>query len=57
MLQIENVFVNVSKGEVAKSNDIKKAFGTEDVHDVVKEVCLISICLRLILLTGIPHRS
>jgi ribosome maturation protein Sdo1 len=38
VLQIENVFTNVGKGEVAKSNDIKKAFGTDDIHEVVKEV-------------------
>lgn len=31
--------MNVSKGEVAKSNDLQKAFGTSTVDDVVKEVC------------------
>ena len=40
VLQISNVFVNVSKGEVAKSGDLKKAFGTVDVPDVVAEVRL-----------------
>jgi len=39
VLQISNVFMNVSKGEVAKSNDLQKAFGTSTVDDVVKEVC------------------
>jgi ribosome maturation protein Sdo1 len=40
VLQISNVFMNVSKGEVAKSNDLQKAFGTSTVDDVVKEVSL-----------------
>lgn len=39
VLQISNVFVNVSKGEVAKSGDLKKAFGITDVPEIVKEVC------------------
>jgi len=30
--------MNVSKGEVAKSNDLQKAFGTSDVNQVVKEI-------------------
>lgn len=38
VLQISNVFINVSKGEMAKSNDLQKAFGTTSVDDVVKEV-------------------
>ncbi|GLB36588.1 putative SBDS protein C-terminal domain [Lyophyllum shimeji] len=38
VLQISNVFVNVSKGEVAKVGDLQKAFGTSDVADVVKEI-------------------
>ncbi|KAG2345321.1 Shwachman-Bodian-diamond syndrome protein [Suillus weaverae] len=38
VLQISNVFMNVSKGEVAKSNDLQKAFGTSTVDDVVKEI-------------------
>ncbi|TFY57566.1 hypothetical protein EVG20_g8495 [Dentipellis fragilis] len=38
VLQIANVFVNVSKGEVAKSGDLKKAFGTDDRDSVVKEI-------------------
>ncbi|KAF5377246.1 hypothetical protein D9615_006406 [Tricholomella constricta] len=38
VLQISNVFVNVSKGEVAKSGDLQKAFGTTDVPNVVKEI-------------------
>jgi ribosome maturation protein SDO1 len=39
VLQISNVFVNVSKGEVAKHGDLEKAFGKAAVNDIVKEVC------------------
>ena len=39
VLQISNVFINVSKGEVAKSEDLKKAFNTTDISTIVKEVC------------------
>ncbi|KAF9015395.1 SBDS protein C-terminal domain-containing protein [Cyathus striatus] len=38
VLQINNVFTNVSKGEVAKSGDLKKVFGTSDVSEIVKEI-------------------
>lgn len=38
VLQISNVFTNVSKGEVAKSGDLQKAFGTTDISEIVKEV-------------------
>ena len=38
VLQISNIFMNVSKGEVAKANDLEKAFGTSDTNDIVKEV-------------------
>jgi Shwachman-Bodian-Diamond syndrome (SBDS) protein len=38
VLQISNVFMNVSKGEVAKSNDLKKSFGTDDRHTIAREV-------------------
>lgn len=38
VLQINNVFVNVSKGEVAKHGDLQKAFGKIELSDVVKEV-------------------
>jgi len=38
VLQISNVFVNVSKGEVAKSNDLKKSFGTDDRNAIAREV-------------------
>lgn len=38
VMQISNVFTNVSKGEVAKSGDLDKAFGKKDVAEIVKEV-------------------
>jgi len=38
VLQISNVFVNVSKGEVAKHGDLQKAFGKASVDDIVKEI-------------------
>ncbi|KAJ3576274.1 hypothetical protein NP233_g536 [Leucocoprinus birnbaumii] len=38
VLQVSNVFINVSKGEVAKHNDLQKAFGTSDVDKVVNEI-------------------
>jgi len=38
VLQISNVFMNVSKGEVAKSNDLKKSFGTDDRNTVAREI-------------------
>jgi ribosome maturation protein SDO1 len=38
VMQISNVFVNVSKGEVAKTNDLQKAFGTSEVSVIVKEI-------------------
>ncbi|KAF9535785.1 SBDS protein C-terminal domain-containing protein [Crepidotus variabilis] len=38
VLQVNNVFMNVSKGEVAKNNDLQKAFGKSDVSEIVKEI-------------------
>ncbi|KAF8807626.1 Shwachman-Bodian-diamond syndrome protein [Phlegmacium glaucopus] len=38
VMQISNVFTNVSKGEVAKSGDLQKAFGKTDVAEIVKEI-------------------
>lgn len=37
-MQISNVFVNVSKGEVAKHGDLQKAFGKMDTDGIIKEV-------------------
>ena len=36
MLQTDVVFVNVSKGQVAKADDLRRAFATENQ----KEICL-----------------
>lgn len=38
VLQIEQVFLNVSKGQVAKQDDLKKAFGTSDIMEIVKVI-------------------
>jgi len=38
VLQISNVFVNVSKGEVANAEDLKKAFGKADQSKIVQEI-------------------
>ncbi|KAJ7922934.1 SBDS protein C-terminal domain-containing protein [Mycena leptocephala] len=38
VLQISNVFTNVSKGEVAKTNDLQKAFGKTEIAEIVKEI-------------------
>lgn len=40
VLQISNVFVNVSKGQAAPTKDLEKAFGKIDMNDIVKEVLL-----------------
>lgn len=36
VLQIDSVFTNVSKGVVAKTSDLSKAFGTEDKTEIIK---------------------
>ncbi|KAH8101580.1 Shwachman-Bodian-diamond syndrome protein [Cristinia sonorae] len=38
VMQIANVFINVSKGELAKHQDLQKAFGTTDTDVIVKEI-------------------
>lgn len=38
VMQIENIFVNVSKGELAKHQDLQKSFGTTETDVIVKEV-------------------
>lgn len=38
MLQIPQVFFNVSKGQVAPQEDLKDAFNTTDVDAVIKEI-------------------
>nr|KAF6490899.1 SBDS ribosome maturation factor [Molossus molossus] len=41
VLQTHSVFVNVSKGQVAKKEDLISAFGTDDQTEICKQVCLI----------------
>jgi ribosome maturation protein SDO1 len=39
VLQIDKIFTNVSKGEVAKAKDLQKAFGDDFDHlEIVKEI-------------------
>ncbi|GFZ48842.1 Ribosome maturation protein sdo1 [Saitozyma sp. JCM 24511] len=38
ILQIEQVFTNVPKGQVAKKEDWQKAFNTEDINKVIEEI-------------------
>ena len=38
VVQIENVFLNVSKGAAAPQEDLKKAFGTKEIEQIVKEI-------------------
>ena len=40
MLQIEQVFTNVPKGQVARKEDWEKAFNTSDINKVIEEVSL-----------------
>ncbi|XP_074661955.1 ribosome maturation protein SBDS-like [Tubulanus polymorphus] len=38
VLQTHNVFINVSKGQIAKSDELKKAFGTDKHSDICMEI-------------------
>lgn len=38
VVQIQNVFVNVSKGQVAPQEDLQKAFNTTDREKITLEV-------------------
>lgn len=38
VLQTHTVFVNVSKGQVAKRDDLSSAFGTEDLTEACTQV-------------------
>ncbi|KAJ2241009.1 hypothetical protein GGI13_007483, partial [Coemansia sp. RSA 455] len=40
VLQIHQIYVNVSKGQVAKTEELRKCFNTEDVDEVIKEVLM-----------------
>lgn len=37
-MQVHTVFSNVSKGEVAKKEDLAKCFGKDDVTEICKEI-------------------
>lgn len=38
VLQTNSIFTNVSKGQVAKKDDLKKAFGTDDANKICIEI-------------------
>ncbi|KAJ3590990.1 hypothetical protein NHX12_008938 [Muraenolepis orangiensis] len=38
VLQTHSVFVNVSKGQVAKTGDLSNAFGTDNLTDICKQI-------------------
>lgn len=38
VLQINNVFTNVSKGQIACMEDLKKTFRTDDINEILYEV-------------------
>ena len=39
VLQMDDVFINVSKGQLAKKDDLIKAFGNDDKKQIIKMVC------------------
>ncbi|KAG7257925.1 hypothetical protein CRUP_006641 [Coryphaenoides rupestris] len=40
VLQTHSVFVNVSKGQVAKKDDLSKSFGTDNETEICKQKCV-----------------
>ncbi|KAI7823670.1 putative Shwachman-Bodian-diamond syndrome protein [Kickxella alabastrina] len=40
VLQIDQVFTNVSKGSLASKEDLKLCFNTENLHDIIKEILM-----------------
>lgn len=38
VLQTSSVFINVSKGQMAKKEDLTKAFGTDDLTEICKQI-------------------
>lgn len=38
VIQVDNIFTNVSKGAVAPSDDLQKAFGTTDVQEIMMQI-------------------
>jgi len=52
VVQTQQIFTNVSKGQLAKKEDLKKAFGTDDE----KEICIqVFICFTLVS-NNLPRR-
>lgn len=45
VVQIQKIFLNVSKGQMANAEDLKKAFGTEDEHKILLEASFWSLFL------------
>ena len=41
VVQTQQIFTNVSKGQLAKKEDLKKAFGTEDEKEICIQVILL----------------
>ena len=56
VLQISNIFTNVSKGEVAKNGDLQKAFGKVDRDEIVREVRPSQKLTTYLYETSISHR-
>uniref|UniRef100_A0A3Q3VXU4 Uncharacterized protein n=1 Tax=Mola mola TaxID=94237 RepID=A0A3Q3VXU4_MOLML len=38
VIQTNSIFINVSKGQVAKKDDLNKAFGTDDLTEICKQI-------------------
>ena len=49
MLQTHTVFSNVSKGQVAKREDLMSIFGIDDQTEICKKVPMITICIYSIM--------
>ena len=56
VVQVNNVFINVSKGEVAKTEDLKKAFGKADREAILREVTFTQIAFTSISLSRFEFR-
>ena len=50
VLQTDKVFMNVSKGQVAKKEDLAKSFGTDDVTEICKQASMLYMHSKAILL-------
>ena len=45
VLQTHTVFTNVSKGQVAKKEDVVRAFGTDNDTEVCIQVGIVCVCV------------